>query len=184
MRICKPSQSELLLHQRVTDNQSGSNHPQQVFADRWADTVWIPFSPPAVNNNLKKGLGLITQSLPGWGQETAVSMYADGRPPLVLVKQAEYIRVIQESTLDFSHAWIPSEKGPGLYESIFIARGSNFWLHVLKVKHFFFVLAFIHSENFTKIFFPKTACAVLFYVTIDVTSKHTGRPFIIEKIDL
>lgn len=50
---------------------------------------FIPFSPSAVNNNLKRGLGLITQSLPGWGQETAVSMYADGRPSLVVVTQAE-----------------------------------------------------------------------------------------------
>lgn len=50
---------------------------------------FIPFSPSAVNNNLKRSSGLITQSLPGWGQETAVSMYADGGPSLVLVKQAE-----------------------------------------------------------------------------------------------
>lgn len=50
---------------------------------------FIPSSPSAVNNNLRKGWGLITQSLPGWGRETAVSMYADGRPSLVLVARAE-----------------------------------------------------------------------------------------------
>lgn len=154
----KPSQSELLLCQKVTNNQSGSNHPQQVFGDRWADTVWTPFSPPAVNNNLKKGFGLITQSLPGWGQETAVSMYADGRPPLVLVKQAEYIRVIQVSTLDFSHAWIPTEKGPSLFESIFIAQGLYSWLHVLKVKHFsLYCVSFFRKISEKS--FPNTPCA-------------------------
>lgn len=49
---------------------------------------FIPSSPSAVNNNLRKGWGLITQSLPGWGRETAVSMYADGRPSLVLVARS------------------------------------------------------------------------------------------------
>lgn len=83
------SLSILALSLTMTDSQPGSNHPQRCFGDRWAETVWVPFSPSAVNNNLKKGSGLITQSLPGWGWETAVSMYADGRPSLVLVKQAE-----------------------------------------------------------------------------------------------
>lgn len=57
---------------------------------------FIPFSPSAVNNNLRKGSGLIIQSLPGWGRETAVSMYADGRPSLVLVKNTLNGRVRRE----------------------------------------------------------------------------------------
>lgn len=60
------------------------------------------FLPLADNDSFKRGSGLITQSLPGRGWETAVSMYADGQPSLVLVKQAEWAQSI-ESPSYFTH---------------------------------------------------------------------------------
>lgn len=149
----------------MTDYQPTSNYPQWCSGDRWPETVWVPSSPLAVNNNLRKGLGLITQSLPGWGWETAVSIYADGRPPLVLVKQAD----LREFFISWENrAWKAECAALQLHPARFFFHS---YLHKLKLSSVFIVY-FIHPRIILEYDISlKSVHVVFLYASVDVTEQ-------------
>lgn len=129
----------------------------------------------------KRSSGLMTQLLPGWGQETAVSMHADGRPSLFSVKEVE--EACSQRALE--DEWITAEKGPAfsLFREQLDDRRAGVTFVCTSVRILFSWRVTSTSLNLAKNGF-RTIHTCL--VQCDNRCDHvsTLRPLTIERIDL